>query len=87
LEWSNEINRRVIQYGYKFNHVEQQIDVWDNTPKMPPFIQTVADRLLSEQHFKTLADQIIINEYLPGQGINAHTDKPQCFGATVASIR
>jgi len=32
------------------------------------------------------ADQVIVNEYLPGQGISAHVDCVPCFGPDVAAI-
>ena len=32
------------------------------------------------------ADQTIINEYEPGQGISAHVDCVPCFGPVVAAI-
>ena len=32
------------------------------------------------------SDQIIVNEYKPGQGIGAHTDCVPCFGPAVASL-
>lgn len=33
-----------------------------------------------------LPDQVIINEYLPGQGITRHIDCVPCFGESVASL-
>jgi alkylated DNA repair dioxygenase AlkB len=33
-----------------------------------------------------MPDQVIINEYLPGQGISPHTDCIPCFGKTIASL-
>lgn len=31
-------------------------------------------------------DQIIVNEYLPGQGIAPHIDQPKTFGPVVATV-
>ena len=31
-------------------------------------------------------DQIIVNEYLPGQGIAPHIDQPKAFGPVVAAV-
>jgi alkylated DNA repair dioxygenase AlkB len=33
-----------------------------------------------------MADQVIVNEYLPGQGIGAHVDCVPCFGPAVAAV-
>jgi alkylated DNA repair dioxygenase AlkB len=32
------------------------------------------------------ADQVIVNEYEPGQGIGAHVDRVPCFGPAVAAV-
>jgi alkylated DNA repair dioxygenase AlkB len=31
-------------------------------------------------------DQVIVNDYAPGQGISAHVDRLPCFGPVVAAI-
>ena len=33
-----------------------------------------------------MPDQVIANEYLPGQGISAHVDCEPCFGEVIASL-
>ena len=33
-----------------------------------------------------VADQVIVNEYLPGQGISAHIDCEPCFKDTIVSM-
>ena len=43
-------------------------------------------KLFEEKLFKTMPDQVIINEYLPGQGITPHTDCIPCFGDVVCSL-
>ncbi|WP_301183733.1 alpha-ketoglutarate-dependent dioxygenase AlkB [Rhizobium sp. X9] len=35
---------------------------------------------------RDLPDQVIANEYLPGQGISAHVDCVPCFDDTIVSI-
>lgn len=41
---------------------------------------------MAEGMFDTSPDQVIANEYLPGQGISAHVDCEPCFGAVIASV-
>ena len=36
--------------------------------------------------FPDAPDQLIVNEYQPGQGIAAHVDCVPCFGDTIASV-
>jgi alkylated DNA repair dioxygenase AlkB len=54
--------------------------------KLPWFVYGQVDQLMIQGHFKQKADQLIINEYLPGQGISRHVDCVPCFGDTVASL-
>ena len=35
---------------------------------------------------KEQPDQVIINQYIPGQGINPHVDKTHCFDGVVGSV-
>ena len=50
-----------------------------------PFLRDVADRLHANGWFDAVPDQVIVNEYEPGQGIAAHVDRG-CFGPTVATL-
>src|SRR5262249_50640131 len=46
----------------------------------------LARRLHREGWFDEVPDQLIVNEYQPGQGIAKHVDCVPCFGKTVVSI-
>ena len=41
---------------------------------------------LRNGHFSIEPDQVIVNEYLPGQGIAAHIDREHCFGEQIATV-
>ncbi|MFW2448248.1 MAG: alpha-ketoglutarate-dependent dioxygenase AlkB [Qipengyuania pacifica] len=41
---------------------------------------------VTSNSFQAFPDQVIINEYQPGQGISAHIDCQPCFGETIASL-
>ena len=53
---------------------------------MPAWLQALGQRLVAAGHFEELPDQVIANEYLPGQGISAHVDCEPCFGDTIVSL-
>lgn len=44
------------------------------------------ERLLAKGLFASAPDQVIANEYLPGQGISAHVDCVPCFDDTIVSL-
>jgi alkylated DNA repair dioxygenase AlkB len=53
---------------------------------LPDWLQQLAIRLFEDGIFQQVPDQVIVNEYLPGQGIAAHVDCEPCFGPVIASL-
>lgn len=52
---------------------------------LPDWALAVAKRL-QQSYSATLPDQVIVNEYEPGQGIANHTDCKTCFRDTIISL-
>lgn len=84
--WLSDIKRRVQHYGYKYNYKARSIDYSMFIGKLPSWAMIIAQRLFIEKHINELPDQLIINEYEPGQGIANHVDCEPCFGDTIISI-
>lgn len=84
--WLSDIKRRVQHYGYKYDYKARSIDYSMFIGKLPIWAVTMAQRLFDERHIDVLPDQLIINEYKPGQGIANHVDCEPCFGDTIISI-
>jgi len=53
---------------------------------LPQWVLPLVQRLCSEGIFSTPPDQLIVNEYEPGQGIASHIDCVSCFGRVIASV-
>ena len=54
---------------------------------LPEWLSAVAGRAGVRREFWTnLPDQVIANEYLPGQGISAHVDCVPCFDERIVSL-
>jgi alkylated DNA repair dioxygenase AlkB len=53
---------------------------------LPTFASEVAQRLIDLNLLIEMPDQMIVNEYLPGQGISAHVDCEPCFTSTIATV-
>jgi alkylated DNA repair dioxygenase AlkB len=81
-----DLKRRVQHYGYRYDYKARQARREDYLGSLPDLFQHLAERLTSEGHFQAVPDQVIINEYQPGQGISAHIDCQPCFGETIASL-
>jgi alkylated DNA repair dioxygenase AlkB len=84
--WSTEIKRRVQHYGYKYDYRKRKIDNTMALGNLPDWLLEIAEKLQSEGFMSAVADQVIVNEYQPGQGISPHVDCEPCFGDTIASI-
>lgn len=85
-EWSNTLKRRVQHFGYFYDYRARAVMADAYLGKLPDWLETLAERLVMCGHFMELPDQVIANEYFPGQGISAHVDCVPCFNDTVVSI-
>jgi alkylated DNA repair dioxygenase AlkB len=84
--WRTDLKRRVQHYGYCYDYKARQARREDYLGSLPDLFQNLAERLTTEGHFQAVPDQVIVNEYQPGQGISAHIDCQPCFGETIASL-
>lgn len=84
--WRDDLKRRVQHYGYLYDYKARRIDPSMFLGPLPAFVMPLAQRLVERCVFDRLPDQLIVNEYLPGQGISAHVDCEPCFGGTIAMM-
>lgn len=84
--WLADLKRRVQHYGYRYDYKARQARREDRIGPLPDFLKGVAIRLAREGVFSKTPDQVIVNEYLPGQGIAAHIDCRPCFGETISIL-
>jgi alkylated DNA repair dioxygenase AlkB len=84
--WSDELKRRVQHYGYRYDYKARAINARDYIGALPPWADGIAHRLVDCDYFAAFPDQVIVNEYEPGQGISPHTDRTTCFGPVIASL-
>lgn len=85
-------SRRVIHYGYKYDYTRAMDPIkCDPIPEELAFLtesmtNAIAKASQSDAPVAIVFDQLIINEYQPGQGIAAHIDHPQQFGNLVFCV-
>ncbi len=84
--WLDDLKRRVQHYGYKYNYKARRIDTTMKIGNLPDWLDEIAEKLLTLGIFKEKPDQVIINEYLPGQGISPHIDCEPCFEDAIVSL-
>jgi alkylated DNA repair dioxygenase AlkB len=84
--WQTDLKRRVQHYGYRYDYRARLASLDDDLGPLPSWVLNLVNRLWQEQIFDRAPDQVIVNEYVPGQGISAHIDCVPCFGPVVASL-
>lgn len=84
--WLSDLKRRVQHYGYKYNYKARTIDSSMQIGSLPDWALEVAYKLYEENFIHELPDQVIVNEYQPGQGISSHIDCVPCFTDTIVSL-
>ena len=84
--WLNDLRRRVQHFGYKYDYKARRIDKSMKIADLPDWMMTYAKKLYDKNIFPDIPDQVIVNEYIPGQGIASHIDCEPCFSDTVASL-
>lgn len=84
--WRNDLRRRVQHYGYRYDYKARRARREDHLGPLPEWLDPVLVKLCADGLFAQLPDQVIVNEYLPGQGISAHVDCEPCFGDCIASV-
>lgn len=90
MPWETTLKRRVQQYGFRYDYTKAKNMVMSHKDNyigpLPDFLQEVAIRLFDEKIFTEIPDEILVNEYFPGQGIANHVDCLPCFDDTVVSL-
>jgi len=83
--WLTDLKRRVQHYGYKYDYKNHEINRSMFIAPLPDWAMKLVRRLHGI-YSKSFPDQIIVNEYEPGQGIENHIDCKTCFQDTIISL-
>ena len=85
-QWLNDLRRRVQHYGWRYDYKARAVTPDMHIGALPDWLADLAKRLYDETGlFDRVPEQVIVNEYEPGQGIATHIDHPG-FGPTVCTI-
>jgi alkylated DNA repair dioxygenase AlkB len=84
--WQTYLKRRVQHYGYRYDYKARSVDRSLYLGELPHWAIQLAKRLLDEGLVGEIPDQLIVNEYQPGQGISPHIDCISGFGSAIASL-
>ncbi len=84
--WLDDLKRRVQHYGFKYDYRKRKVDMSMHVGLLPDWLERLSQKLHRDGYMPEIADQVIVNEYLPGQGISAHIDCEPCFKDTIVSM-
>ena len=85
-QWLDDLKRRVQHYGFKYDYRARKVNHDMRIGELPEWLKRFSHKLHEDGHMLQIADQVIINEYLPGQGIANHIDCEPCFNDTIVSL-
>lgn len=85
-EWSPILKRRVQHYGYRYDYKKGLLTSSSYLGALPDWAQSLANKFSADGLTAKVPDQVIVNEYKPGQGITSHIDCVPCFGNTIISL-
>ena len=85
-QWLDDLKRRVQHYGFKYDYKARRVDMDMHIGELPEWLKRLSEKLHKDGHMPEVADQVIVNEYLPGQGISSHIDCEPCFEGTIVSL-
>ncbi|WP_433574732.1 alpha-ketoglutarate-dependent dioxygenase AlkB [Nocardia brasiliensis] len=80
--WSSELSRRVQHFGHRYDLGHRPVITCALVPPPPEWARELGSRL----DWADPPDQVIINEYLPGQGVDPRVDCALCFGPAIAVL-
>lgn len=83
--WSEELQRRVQHYGWKYDYKAREIDPSMHIGALPRWARELGQRLVESGLLGETPDQVIVNEYRGDQGISPHTDS-RSFADGIATI-
>ncbi len=84
--WLDDLKRRVQHYGYRYNYKSRSVDPSMRIGPLPIWANVLGVMLVERGFISEQPDQVIVNEYMAGQGIANHIDCVPCFSDTVISL-
>ncbi len=71
-EWNTALKRRTQHFGYDYDYKSKTVTAQGRP--LPEWSLFFADRLVEQGILAQRPDQLLVNEYKPGQGIAPHID-------------
>ncbi|MCA9005143.1 MAG: alpha-ketoglutarate-dependent dioxygenase AlkB [Planctomycetaceae bacterium] len=84
--WSNHLQRRIQHYGSRSDHENQLTGLPMQVSRLPTWALSLAESIVDHGGLGEFPNQMIVNEFEPGQGMESHEDGEPCMGNAIASL-
>jgi alkylated DNA repair dioxygenase AlkB len=84
--WVAEEKRRIQHYGWRASARTRRIEPEMYLGALPEWVKPLAERVHRDGLIESVPDQVVINEYEPGQGIAGHIDHLHSYGGSILSV-
>ena len=84
--WLEDLSRKVQHYGFKYDYRARRINADFKIGPLPEWSIELINRIKEKGIVDYELDQLIINNYEPGEGISMHIDCEPCFEDTILSL-
>lgn len=84
--WNCDLRRRTQHYGFRYDYRARSASAATQLGPLPHWVAELTHRVKKDFAIALADDQIIVNEYQPGQGIAAHIDCPKSFAEPIISL-
>ncbi len=85
-QWHNFSKRRYQHYGPTYDHKTGKLNHDKPMSNLPEWLKRLCQKLHKDGHIPEVPNQVLINEYEPGQGIGGHIDKEPWFKDTIVNL-
>jgi alkylated DNA repair dioxygenase AlkB len=85
-KWNTKLKRYTQHYGYEYNYKTRTITNKDYLGELPIWSNDIIKKIMDTGKIKNPPDQIIVNRYLPGEGISPHIDTVKIFDGQIYSL-
>lgn len=85
-EWGSFGKRRVQHYGFKYDYKTGKLKHDPDMSDLPEWLKRLSHKLYKDGHIPEVPNQVLVNEYQPGQGIGGHIDREPWFKDTIISL-
>ncbi len=84
-EWVVDYQRRLQYYNYR-NELFEPYDLIPIPNKIPKYLDQLINQMILDKIIDQKPDQIIVNEYKPGEGLKPHFDRKDYYQNVIIGL-